>query len=161
MPKIRKLLMKPGATRAWAALGRFLAPADRVLLGLSRGRVGVGAAAGLSTLLLTTTGRHSGQPRQVPVLYVRHGGGLVVVGSNWGGDRHPGWSANLLAQPRAEVTARGRTTAVTARLLTGEERRSAWEKVAAYWPAYDAYATRAPDRAIRVFLLTRSPETSV
>jgi deazaflavin-dependent oxidoreductase (nitroreductase family) len=142
-----------GKSRAFAVLGRALVPADRVLLRVSGGRVGVGAVVGLRTLLLTTVGRRSGEPRQVPLLYVERGGGFVVIGSNWGGEAHPAWSANLLANPEATVAIGGRTFDVTGRLLTGDERQEVWNAVAAYWPAYDRYAVRAEHREIRVFLL--------
>ncbi|MEV4054957.1 nitroreductase family deazaflavin-dependent oxidoreductase [Amycolatopsis sp. NPDC049688] len=142
-----------GKSRAFAVLGRALVPADRVLLRISGGRVGVGAAVGLQTLLLTTIGRRSGEPRQVPLLYVERAGGYVVIGSNWGGEAHPAWSANLLARPEATVSVHGRTLGVTGRLLTGDERQEMWDAVAAYWPAYDRYAVRAEHREIRVFLL--------
>ncbi|RDD85320.1 nitroreductase family deazaflavin-dependent oxidoreductase [Streptomyces parvulus] len=122
---------------------------------MTKGRLGVGTAAGLRTVLLTTTGRSSGQERQVPLLYARHGGGLVVVASNWGGQRHPGWSANLLAEPRARITHAGRTWPVRARLLEGAEREEAWAAIAAHWPAYEEYAQRAGRRTIRVFRLDR------
>ncbi|MBE8518803.1 nitroreductase family deazaflavin-dependent oxidoreductase [Amycolatopsis sp. H6(2020)] len=142
-----------GKSRAFAVLGRALVPADRVLLRISGGRVGVGAAVGLRTLLLTTIGRRSGAPRQVPLLYVERAGGYVVIGSNWGGEAHPAWSANLLADPAATVGLHGRTIDVTGRLLIGDERQEMWDAVAAYWPAYDRYAVRAEHREIRVFLL--------
>ncbi|WP_167455040.1 nitroreductase family deazaflavin-dependent oxidoreductase [Amycolatopsis kentuckyensis] len=142
-----------GKSRAFAVLGRALVPADRVLLRISGGRVGVGAAVGLRTLLLTTVGRRSGEPRQVPLLYVERAGGYVVIGSNWGGEAHPAWSANLLANPAATVALHGHTIDVTGRLLTGDERQEMWDAVAAYWPAYDRYAVRAEHREIRVFLL--------
>ncbi|MFJ4832030.1 nitroreductase family deazaflavin-dependent oxidoreductase [Streptomyces sp. NPDC088747] len=155
MSTFQRAVRRLGATRAWSAVGRFLAPADRVLLKVTRGRLGVGTAAGMSTVLLTTTGRSSGQPRQVPLLYVRHGGGLVVVATNWGGQRHPGWSANLLAEPRATVTHAGSTWSVRARLLGDPERAEAWAALVAHWPAYEKYAERAPQRTIRIFHLTR------
>lgn len=153
MTGLRGVFAGLGKSRAFAVLGRALVPADRVLLRISGGRVGVGAAVGLRTLLLTTIGRRSGEPRQVPLLYVERGGGYVVIGSNWGGEAHPAWSANLLAQPKATVSVHGRTIDVTGRLLTGDERREMWDAVAAYWPAYDRYAVRAAHRDIRVFLL--------
>lgn len=142
-----------GKSRAFATLGRALVPADRVLLRISGGRIGVGTAVGLKTLLLTTIGRRSGEPRQVPLLYVERGGAYVVIGSNWGGEAHPAWSANLLAQPNANVVIGGRTVEVAGRLLTGDERQEMWDAVAEYWPAYDRYAVRAEHREIRVFLL--------
>ena len=153
MAGVRGVFAGFGKSRAFAVLGRALVPADRVLLRVSGGRVGVGAAVGLRTLLLTTIGRRSGAPRQVPLLYVERAGGYVVIGSNWGGEAHPAWSANLLARPKATVSVHGRTLDVTGRLLTGDERREMWDAVAAYWPAYDRYAVRAEHREIRVFLL--------
>jgi deazaflavin-dependent oxidoreductase (nitroreductase family) len=150
---MRNVFAGLGKSRAFAVLGRALVPADRVLLRISGGRLGVGAAVGLRTLLLTTTGRRSGEPRQVPLLYVERGGGYVVIGSNWGGEAHPAWSANLLAHPAARATVDGRTIDVTGRLLAGRERQETWDAVAAYWPAYDRYAERAAHREIRVFLL--------
>lgn len=153
MTGLRGVFAGFGKSRAFAVLGRALVPADRVLLRISGGRVGVGAAVGLRTLLLTTIGRRSGEPRQVPLLYVERGGGYVVIGSNWGGEAHPAWSANLLARPKAKVALHGRTIDVIGRLLTGDERQEMWDAVAAYWPAYDRYAVRASHRDIRVFLL--------
>ncbi|MFI5613360.1 nitroreductase family deazaflavin-dependent oxidoreductase [Amycolatopsis sp. NPDC051903] len=150
---MRGLITGFGKSTAFAAIGRALVPADRVLLRVTGGRVGIGAAVGLRTLLLTTVGRTSGEPRQVPLLYVERGGGFVVIGSNWGGEKHPAWSANLLAHPDATVERGGRTTAVRGRLLEGTERQEMWDAVAAYWPAYDRYAVRAAHREIRVFLL--------
>ena len=153
MAGLRGVFAGFGKSRAFAVLGRALVPADRVLLRISGGRVGVGAAVGLRTLLLTTIGRRSGEPRQVPLLYVARETGYVVIGSNWGGEAHPAWSANLLAHPAATVALNGRTIDVTGRLLTGDERQEMWDAVASYWPAYDRYAVRAAGREIRVFLL--------
>ncbi len=153
MAGLRNVFAGFGKSTAFAVLGRALVPADRVLLRVSGGRFGVGAAVGLRTLLLTTVGRRSGEPRQVPLLYVERRGGYVVIGSNWGGRAHPAWSANLLAQPKATVAVGGRAVEVTGRLLTGAERQEMWDAVAAYWPAYDRYAERAEHREIRVFLL--------
>lgn len=145
--------MKVGKTKAYAALGRALVPVDRVLLRVTKGKFGVGTVVGLRTLLLTTIGRRSGAKRQVPLLYVEHGGGFVVIGSNWGGERHPAWSENLLAQPGAVAAVKGKAVAVRGRLLTGAERQETWDAVASYWPAYDTYAERAAHREIRLFLL--------
>ncbi|CAM3737121.1 nitroreductase family deazaflavin-dependent oxidoreductase [Kibdelosporangium persicum] len=153
MPGLRRMFVTLGKTKAWAAVGRTLAPVDRWLVRLTGGKVGVGTAVGLRTLLLTTVGRTSGQKRQVPLLYIERDGGYVVIGSNWGGERHPAWSSNLLAEPGAVITVRGRQVAVRGRLLTGAERRQTWNAVASYWPAYDTYAERADGRKIRVFLL--------
>jgi deazaflavin-dependent oxidoreductase (nitroreductase family) len=153
MSAVRRVVARIGKTKAFAAVGRRLAPADRWLLRVTDGKFGVGSAIGLRTLLLTTIGRTSGQKREVPLLYVERDGGFVVFGSNWGGERHPAWSSNLLANPGAVVALRGRRLAVRGRLLSGDERQEMWDAVASYWPAYNSYADRAHHRKIRVFLL--------
>jgi deazaflavin-dependent oxidoreductase (nitroreductase family) len=153
MPELRRVFAKVGATKAYAAMGRAVAPADRLLMRLTNAKFGFGTAFGLRTLLLTTIGRTSGEKRLVPLLYIKRNGGYVVIGSNWGGERHPAWSANLLANPGAVVAVAGRQFAVRGRMLTGAERQETWDAVAQYWPAYNRYAERAEHREIRLFLL--------
>jgi deazaflavin-dependent oxidoreductase (nitroreductase family) len=105
------------------------------------------------TILLTTTGARSGQPRPTPLACVPTGGDrFLVVGSNYGGERHPAWTGNLLAHPEATVTTDGRVLAVHAELLTGDERADAWRELVAAYPPWEAYAARAP-RELRVFRL--------
>jgi deazaflavin-dependent oxidoreductase (nitroreductase family) len=157
MNGLQRLIAKLGTTKAFAGVGQALTRVDEQLLRRTNGRFGVGSSIGLRTLLLTSTGRRSGQPRQVPLLYVERDGAFIVIGSNWGGENHPAWSANLIDQPKATATVRGRTLPVHARLLTGDERQTTWDAVAAYWPAYNTYATRAANREIRVFRLEVSP----
>ena len=50
-----------------------------------------------TALILTTTGRKSGQPRTTVLSYVRDDHRLLVLGSNFGQQRHPSWSTNLIA----------------------------------------------------------------
>jgi len=158
--ELRRMFAGLGRSKAFAAFGQAMMPADRLLLRITGGRVGVGAAVGLRTLLLTTIGRTTGEPRQVPLLYVERPPGYIVIGSNWGGERHPAWTANLLSHPDATVSVHGRTAPVRARLLEGSERQEMWEAVASYWPAYDRYAERAAHREIRVFLLEKPDHTA-
>jgi deazaflavin-dependent oxidoreductase (nitroreductase family) len=146
---VRRLGHRPG----FAAVGRRLVALDRLLGRLTRGRfVGLGMRD-LPCLLLTTTGRRSGQPRTTPLLFVRDGDGYVVVGSNWGQTAHPAWSANLLADPNATVTLDGRRFAVRARRAGGAERDRLFALLRSAWPAYQTYAERAAGRDLRVFRL--------
>ena len=103
-------------------------------------------------LLITTTGRNSGLPRTVPIATFPHGDDLVVVGSNFGRDAHPAWTANLKANPRATVTFRGRTRPVQATLLSPDEKAAVWPRLTAVWPNYDRY-TEVSGRDLRVFRL--------
>jgi deazaflavin-dependent oxidoreductase (nitroreductase family) len=153
MADLRRAFFGIGKTKFYATLGRALAPMDTMLLRASRGRLGVGVTVGLRTLLLTTVGKRSGQPRQVPLVFLRQRDGFLVVGSNWGGEHHPAWTVNLVAQPEATATVAGTTIPVRGKLLSGAERAEAWEAIITYWPAYATYAERADHREIRVFRL--------
>jgi deazaflavin-dependent oxidoreductase (nitroreductase family) len=75
-----------------------------------------------------------------------------VVGSNFGKEHHPAWTANLLAHPEATVGYRGTVVPVTAELLDGDARDRAWADLRRVWPLYDRYEDRA-GRSLRVFRL--------
>jgi F420H(2)-dependent quinone reductase len=94
----------------------------------SGGRVG-GAIGGAPVLLLTTTGRRSGEPRPVTLTCFEDGGRFVVVASNAGEDRHPAWWLNLKEHPDATVLIGGTTTRMRAAEAVGEERKRLWTEV--------------------------------
>jgi deazaflavin-dependent oxidoreductase (nitroreductase family) len=105
-------------------------------------------------LLLTTTGRKSGEPRTMPLIFTYDGDDLVIVASQGGKDEHPAWYLNLRANPEAEVQVRGDVFKVRARDAEGEERERLWRQMAEAWPNYDAYQKRT-DRRIPVVVLER------
>jgi deazaflavin-dependent oxidoreductase (nitroreductase family) len=146
------LLRRLGHQRWFARAGRALTPVDRAVRRATGGRLGVLGGRPLPDLLLTTTGARTGQPRQAPLLYVVDGAAWVVVGSNWGQERHPAWSSNLLAHPEATVTVDGAHHRVRARLLEGAERDRVWPRVLDAWPAYATYEERS-GRDLRIFRL--------
>lgn len=155
MKPMSKVARKLGRQPWFAALGKRMVPLDLAMQQRTGGRVSLAKLAGQSSLVLSTTGRRSGKVRQVPLQYVPHGEEFVLIGSNWGGEKHPGWSANLLANPEASVRVDTREIPVRARLITGAERERLWRDViTAAWPAYDDYAARAPHRELRVFVLS-------
>ena len=130
-----------------------MVPLDRLLSRATRGQVVALHIDGLPSLLITTTGRRSGEPRSNPLLYAPDGDGYVVIGSNWGQQHHPAWSGNLLADPTATVTLAGKEIPVRATLATGAERERLFALLLAVWPAYQTYTDRASERSIRVFRL--------
>jgi deazaflavin-dependent oxidoreductase (nitroreductase family) len=75
------------------------------------------------------------------------------VGSNSGQAHHPAWTANLIADPHAVVTAAGQRIPVTATLLGGADAEAAYQKMVEITTVYSAYRGRT-DRTIRVFRLT-------
>ena len=149
---LRRPLVAFSATRAGSWLIRTLTPLDRRLLLRSRGRLTVLGPIGAPVLLLTTIGRVSGLPRTTPLLYVRSGGRLFVVGSNFGQGNHPAWSSNLLADPAATVTIGGRSVPARATLLEGAERDEAWAAFTSLAHTYEVYGSRTT-RELRVFAL--------
>jgi deazaflavin-dependent oxidoreductase (nitroreductase family) len=140
------------STRPGSKVIKALTPLDRRILMRTRGRYTVLGPIGAPTLLLTTTGAKSGQPRTTPLLYCRDGDRLLVIGSNFGQQHHPAWTANLRKHPAATVTIGGVDVAVTARQLDGPERQRAIDTFVELMRVYAAYLDRT-DREIRVFAL--------
>ena len=109
---------------------------------------------GTTILLLTTTGRRSGERRTTPLIHRVDGDRYVVVASKGGYPEHPDWFQNLTADPDVEIQVKGETFAVEAAVAEGEERERLWKLMAEVWPDYDDYAKRT-DREIPVVVLTR------
>jgi deazaflavin-dependent oxidoreductase (nitroreductase family) len=109
---------------------------------------------GSSILLLTTTGRRSGEPRTNALIYGRSGDDYLVVASKGGSDQPPGWFTNLEAEPEVEVQVLGERFRARARVATPEERPAMWREMTGHWPDYDAYQERT-DREIPVVVLER------
>jgi deazaflavin-dependent oxidoreductase (nitroreductase family) len=146
--KLLDVLPPQAETRAWQAfqlshLALFRASGRR--LGTTFGSVHV--------LFLHHKGAKSGTERISPLLYVEDGDNLAVIASKGGHVKHPAWFHNLNAHPDVEVELRGGVREVHARIAEGEERERIWQKAAAVWPDYDAYARRAPHREIPVVVL--------
>ena len=108
---------------------------------------------GVPILLLTTTGRKSGELRTTPLIFARDGDDLLVVASQGGAPTHPNWYLNLLERPEAQVQVKGDRFPVHARTAGDEERPRLWEVVRGPWPNYDVYQERT-DRVIPVVVLT-------
>jgi deazaflavin-dependent oxidoreductase (nitroreductase family) len=131
---------------------------DRVLHRITGGRV-IMSQYLVPSIVLTTRGRRSGLPREVPLACVLEpDGSFVVAGSNFGRDHHPVWTANLLADPEAVVSHRGHLIPVTARLLEGAERTEVWPHLLEIWPVYDRYVERS-GRVLRIFRLIPRTDT--
>ena len=107
---------------------------------------------GVPTLLLTTTGRRTGEPTTTPLIFGRDGDDYVVVASKGGAPAHPGWYRNLSKDSEVELQVKGKRLRGRARTAAGEERERLWRLMAEIWPAYDEYATRT-DREIPVVVV--------
>lgn len=118
------------------------------------GEVGHEWENGTTTLILTTTGRKSGEQRSTPLIYLTHGDDLLVVASKGGADAPPLWYLNIQADPEVHVQVKGDRFTARARTATPEEKPEMWRRMAEVWPAYDEYQTKT-DREIPVVVLER------
>ena len=116
------------------------------------GEVGHDWREGSTVLLLTTTGRSTGEPRTTPLIYAQDGDRYVIVASKGGAPEHPGWYRNLAKTPEVELQVRDRVLPARARVAEGEERERLWRKANEVWPHYDEYAEKT-DREIPVVVL--------
>ncbi|MFN8626624.1 MAG: nitroreductase family deazaflavin-dependent oxidoreductase [Candidatus Binatia bacterium] len=112
------------------------------LLKISRGRLG-NSFLGTPTLLLTTTGRKSGQPRTIPLYYRTERARLLLVASNAGTSRDPDWLLNIRAQPLVTVRIRGRTQPMRARVASMEENQQLWPSLLATFPLWQMMFERS------------------
>jgi deazaflavin-dependent oxidoreductase (nitroreductase family) len=113
----------------------------------------VGGPGPLPTLLLTTKGRKSGEPRALPLIYGEAGKSYVVVASKGGMPSHPVWYLNLEAHPECELMVGAKHVKARARSAKGEERERLWRQMARLYPPYDEYQQRATQRQIPVVVL--------
>jgi deazaflavin-dependent oxidoreductase (nitroreductase family) len=121
------------------------------------GKVGHEWREGSTILLLTTTGRKSGEPRTTPLIYAKDDDRHVIVASNGGAPEHPGWYENLAKTPEVELQVMDEVFRARARTAEGEERERLWAKANEVWPHYAEYQTKT-DREIPVVVLERSSD---
>jgi len=110
---------------------------------------------GTQTLLLTTKGRKSGEPRELPLIYGKSGDDYLIVASKGGADAPPAWYLNIEADPDVEVQVWDDRFPAKARVATAEEKAEMWKTMTAEWPAYDDYQKKT-DREIPIVVLERA-----
>ena len=111
-----------------------------------------GGTGQLATLLLTTTGRKSGEPRALPLIYGKTGDSYVIIASKGGMPNHPIWYLNLETKPECELMVGAKAVSARARVATGEERERIWAEMAEIYPPYLDYQ-KATEREIPVVVL--------
>lgn len=109
----------------------------------------------LPTLLLTSMGRKSGDPRPLPLIYKKVGDDYVVIASKGGAPSHPAWYLNLVAEPNCHVQAGRDKMDATARTASGTERDDLWAQLAEIYPPYNDYQKSAGEREIPVVVLQK------
>jgi len=146
----RVVVSKPGT---WL-FSKFIHAADTALFRASDGKYTLPSLlVGLPVVMVTTTGRKSGEPRTMPLLAIPTGDDVAIIGSNFGQEHTPGWVYNLEALPEATIEYRGASVDVTARRADEVETDATFAAAAAIYPGYTSYRARAEHRDIRVFVL--------
>lgn len=125
------------------------------LLKRSKGRLGK-RLFGAPVLVLRTTGRKSGEPRESPMFYLPHGEGWAVVASNAASKRLPAWFHNLKTHANAAVLLDGGEHPVTARQASDDEANELWPRFVEIYRGYDHYKEIAT-REMPVVILEPRP----
>ncbi len=150
---VRTVVSAITRTSAWRwAAPRVMPPIESALAAATGGRVQISSLF-VPSLILTTTGAKSGQPRDTVLMYTADGyGRAIVAGTNWASPKHPAWTYNLLAHPEAEITVRGRRYAVRASVIEGDAHDRVWRHLESQWPEYRRYESDS-GRTVRLFRL--------
>ena len=150
---VRSAIAPLTRTRAFRWLGpKILPPLESIAKALSGGRVQVSGLL-VHSLTLHSVGAKTGLPRDNELMYTPDGmGNAIIAGTSFARESHPGWTYNLLANPDAEISVRGRRFPVRATLITDDERDASWRLIELQWPGYRAYE-RESGRVVRLFRL--------
>lgn len=116
----------------------------------------IGGWAGGPSLLLTTTGRKSGKPRTLPLLYLKTARGYALVASFGGSDQHPAWYLNLEANPEVEIQVGPRRIRARAQTADEERRAELWPRLLKLYGGYASYQQRTERKIPVVELVPES-----
>ncbi len=105
-----------------------------------------------TVVLLTTTGRKSGEARTVPLVALRDGERYMVAASAGGAPNNPGWFHNVTADPSATLQDKDRVVRVNASIPEGEDRDVLWRRFEAADDRFAKY-TQKTTRVIPVVVL--------
>jgi len=152
--RLRRIILNMAATREgmWIFY-LFVQLIDLPISHLTKGKFIPSANWNVMPIIyLTTIGAKSGIPRSNPVLCIPEGKNLILVGSNWGNSKNPGWVYNLRVHPQTQVRKAKLVKGFRARELGGDERKVAWQKAVRFYPPYVSYERRSR-RSLPIFLL--------
>jgi deazaflavin-dependent oxidoreductase (nitroreductase family) len=108
---------------------------------------------GIPIIIVTMIGAKSGKVRKIGLMRVEHEGEYALVASKGGHPEHPGWYANLMADPHVMIQDGPEPRDYVVREVEGDERQLWWERSVAVFPTYEEYAARA-GRTIPVLVAT-------
>jgi deazaflavin-dependent oxidoreductase (nitroreductase family) len=114
-------------------------------------RIGAGFRKPVPICLLTTTGRKSGQPRTVPLCFLRDGANVVLVASQGGLPSNPQWYFNIKTNPAVQIEIGKQRGDYAARVASAAERARFWPRLVELYADFDSYQAWT-DREIPVVI---------
>jgi len=121
----------------------------------NNGELTGGLLAGNPTLLMTMTGAKSGRTLTSPLTYVPDGDAFLVMASNGGSPKLPGWGHNLRANPKVTLEVKDDTFDAVAVETEGDERRRCLDVMVSHISRFAGYQ-EAVERVIPLFRLQRA-----
>ncbi len=151
---LTRLMRRLGRTKGFAAVYRRVGPViDPRIAHIADGRF-MAKVYGFPVCVLHTTGAKSGEPRISPLLYVRDGDDVMLIGTNFGQLKHPGWTANLRAHPEAAVEIGSERLEVRAEQVDDATWQATFPSFVAVYPGYANYMERRGELPPRMFRLS-------
>lgn len=113
----------------------------------------IGGPEAAPCLILDVTGRKTGEPHLLPLIYGKDGDGFVIVASKGGAPNHPAWFLNLEVNPDVKFQVLDRKYRGRARVADTSERARLFAMMATIYPLYLDYQQKT-GREIPVVILT-------
>jgi len=115
-----------------------------------------GSTGGAGVLLLTSKGRKTGKERITPLSFMMDGSNYVIIASNGGIKKNPGWFYNLKENKDVTIRIKDITKEVKATITSNNEQNRLWPIITARGPEYAKYQEKT-SRKIPIVIL--SPKT--
>lgn len=141
---------KPGIPPRWIL--KLFTRINVIVYRLSGGRL-LNTFSGMPICLVEMRGAKSGKKRTIPLMYVPHELGIILVASQGGAPKNPVWYYNLIANPNVRITEGGMTKNLKARQVSDAEKAELWPTCVNFYPPYQDYQ-EITSRNIPVFLCT-------
>jgi deazaflavin-dependent oxidoreductase (nitroreductase family) len=148
---VSRVLLSPLGSR----FGRDIASRlDPTLIRLTRGRVS--SVWPFPAVVLTHVGTKSGRTRTSALVYFTDRGRVILIATNFGGSRNPGWYYNVKANPIVTFYGRGICGLFIAEEIYGAERDRLFQRAKDGPGPYGKYeqAAAAQSRCVPVIAFT-------
>jgi deazaflavin-dependent oxidoreductase (nitroreductase family) len=109
------------------------------------------SVGGNDVCFVTMKRAKSGRTLTIPLMYIPYGAGVLLVASQGGAPKNPGWYFNLVKYPDIEVSQRDRRMTLRARVATADEKPELWPICDQHYAPYADYRART-NRDIPIFV---------